>query len=335
MTTATQQKPTSRLGAVRRGKQPHALRYFFYGPEGVGKSTLAANSESPIILDLEGGADQLDVARYTFRDDEFGHVAQTLAEVTSAISDLRTSEHEFKTLIIDTVGSLETLIWDRVCEKHSGKKSAVNKSGAKVESIEMFGYGAGYNCAVDEFRSFCHELERLRLEKAMTIILLGHSMIKTYKNPLGDDYDRIQIRMHEKASGLLKQWCDVVGYCAFEEGATKDNTSDDRTRGFSTGRRLVHLQRSAAYDAKTRIALPDMLEMEPGNSWAPFAAAVADGQSLTGKELTVLINKELQRIGDNELAGKVTDAVTKAKGETSVLSQYLNNLKTTNAKEAN
>ena len=97
----------------------------------------------------------------------------------------------------------------------------------------------------------------------------------------------------------------------------------------------MHLKREAAWDAKTRIALPDYVELEPGNSWAPFAQAIADGQSLTSKELAQLINKELQRIGDNELAAKVTDAVTKAKGETSVLSQYLNNLKTTNAKETN
>ena len=335
MTTATQQKPVSRLGAVRRGKQSHAPRYLFYGAEGVGKSTLASNSESPIILDLEG-ADQIDVARYMFRDDDFGHVPQSLADVMSAIADLRTSKHDFKTLIIDTITSLESLVWDYVCQKYSGKKNAAfNKSGATITSIEGFGYGKGYNCAVDELRRVCHELERLRLERGMTIILLGHSIVKAFKNPTGDDFDRYQIRMHKDAAGLLMQWSDVVGYCAFEEGATKDNTSDDRTRGFATGRRLMHLKREAAWDAKTRIALPDYVELEPGNSWAPFAQAIADGQSLTSKELAQLINKELQRIGDNELAAKVTDAVTKAKGETSVLSQYLNNLKTTNAKETN
>lgn len=336
MSTATHQQPTSRLGAVRSGPMKQALRHLFYGPEGVGKSTLAANAESPIIFDVEGGSSQLDVARYTFRDDDYGHVPQSLDEVYSAIEDLRSSKHEFKTLIIDTMSALEALVWDRVCKTHSGSKGAINKSGKQLSSIEDLGYGKGYTCAVDEFRQLCHALDRLRLERGITVILLGHSITKTFKNPLADDYDRIQLRMHDKAAGFVKEWCDVVGYCAFEDGvATDDGDDRARAKGYSTGRRFIHLERSAGWDAKTRIPLPPKIEMELGDSWAPFAAAVATGRELSAEDLVTGIHAELMRIGDVDLTTKVNDAVQKAKDQRSVLSQYFNNLRQRTAKESN
>ena len=314
-----------------------ALRYLFYGSEGVGKSTLAANSVAPIIFDCEGGSSQLDVTRYTFRDDNHGHVPESLDEIHAGIEDLRTAEHDFKTLVIDTVSALEALVWDRVCKTHSGQKGAINKSGKTLSSIEDLGYGKGYTCAVDEFRALCHTLDRLRLERGMSIILLGHSITKTFKNPISDDYDRIQLRLHDKAAGFVKEWCDVVGYCAFEEGVDT-MASDDRSRpkGYATGFRFVHLERTAAWDAKTRIPLPSKLEMQVGDSWALFAAAIATGRDMTASDLRKGITAELERIGDDALSAKVGDAVAKVKDQRSVLSQYFNNLKQRpSAKEAN
>ena len=35
------------------------------------------------------------------------------------------------------------------------------------------------------------------------------------------DYDRYQLKLHDKAAGLIKEWCEVVGFLRFEEGGAK------------------------------------------------------------------------------------------------------------------
>ena len=45
------------------GVQKTAIKTLIYGPEGIGKSTLAAMWPSPVYIDIEAGTKQLPVAR--------------------------------------------------------------------------------------------------------------------------------------------------------------------------------------------------------------------------------------------------------------------------------
>jgi len=310
----------SKLGNVRRGRLGGPLRYLFYGVEGVGKSTLAADAPAPIYLDLEDGTGLLDCARYPFRDGPGGHVATRYQEIVSAIEDLLTTEHEFKTLVIDTLDRLEPLIWAHVCQRDS------ERSSKTYTSIESYGYGKGYQVALDEWRAFCWQLDALRIRRGMNIVLVGHAQIKTFRNPEGDDYDRYSLRIHEKAAGFFREWCDVIGFCCFDGGAGKLSGDDDkrtRAKGFSTGRRLMQLARTAAYDAKSRLPLPPSVELDPADPWRPIAEAVAVmkdiGRNASPAELNKRIDAELVRIGDDEL----TAAVDKVRGDASHDTQLL------------
>lgn len=49
------------------GKQQRAQRVCFYGVESVGKTTLAAQAESPVFLDVENGTAHLDVPRLSVK----------------------------------------------------------------------------------------------------------------------------------------------------------------------------------------------------------------------------------------------------------------------------
>jgi hypothetical protein len=320
-----QLRSLSRLANVQKGRLREPLRYVFYGDEGVGKSTLAAHSPDPIWFDIEDGSGRLDVARYMFRDETGGHVPRTYVEILNAIEDLTANEHPYKTLVIDTADRLETLIWRWMLERDSGKTTAMNKGGKTLHSIEDYGFAKGYVMAVDEWRSLCFRLDRLRTNRRMSVIWLAHAQIRTFKNPEGEDYDRYHLRIHERAAGFLKEWSDVAGFCCFEQGASK--LEGDRAKGFSTGMRLLKLERTAAYDAKSRISLPPEVKLEPMNPWAPFAKAVDDGIDMDADKLTTLINAEVKRLGDKELEKRVKTAVTDAKGDTEALSRYLMDLK--------
>ena len=312
----------SKLGNVRRGRLSSPLRCLFYGIEGVGKSTLAADAPAPIYLDLEDGTGLLDCARYPFRDGPGGHVATRYQEIHAALDDLLTAEHEFKTLVIDTVDRLEPLIWSYICKRDS------ERSNKTFTSVESYGFGKGYQIALDEWRVFCWKLDALRTRRGMNIILLGHAQIRKFHNPEGDDYDRYSLRINEKPAGFFREWCDVIGFCCFEGGAGKlDGDERDRVKGFSTGRRLIRLERTAAYDAKSRIPLPESVELTSRAPWQPIAEA-ADivqqlGSNITTDELEQRIDAELVRLDDEELATKVADVRARAAGDVRLLARAL------------
>ena len=324
---------TSRLEKVNKGKLAVAYRYVVYGPEGVGKSSLAADAQSPIFLDVDDGSAGLDVARYPFRDGPGGHVPLTYAEVLTALEDLAGNGHAYKTVVIDTADRLEALMWKHILERES-VPSALNKSGKKFHSIEEFGYGKGYQLAVDEWRDLCRRLDLLRTQCGMTIIILAHAQIRTFKNPEGEDYDRYSLRINEKAGGFLREWADTTGFACFEEGGSKLDP-DAKAKGYSTGRRLLKLVRTATYDAKTRLALPPEVELDPAHPWAPLAAAVDDSDKQTPITLADSIKVELARLNDSELSTKVNAEVAKAVADNNkgALGRYLNALRKRTPKE--
>ncbi len=314
------------LKSLSKSRLTHGTRFVFYGPEAVGKSSLAACAPEPIFIDCEDGTAQLEVARYPFRDGPGGHVPESLVEVYKAIEALSKQEHGFKTLVIDTMDALESLLHEHILARDSSKSSELNKSGKRLDSIESYGYGKGHVVAVEEWRSLMHRLDLLRTTTGMSVVLLGHATIKLYKNPEGEDYDRFQLRVNEKAAGFIKGWADVVGFCSFEEGGGKLDAGQTKAKGWSTGRRLLRFSRTATYDAKSRLALPPELELSPADPWAPLAAAALVG---TAPKIVDAIAVEVRRIGNQELSGKVIAAVAAAGDDVAVLSRYLTKLQST------
>lgn len=321
--------PGSRLAAAKRGRLATPLRFLVYGIEGAGKSTLFSGAPDPIWFDVEDGSARLDVTRYPFRlapDGQQlpdGHVPHSFTEVLDGIDDLTRTLHGYKTLVIDTADRLEALLWSHVIERDNE-----TKKGEKLTNIESYGYGKGYQRAVDEWRALCARLDRLRMTRGMSVVLLAHSLIRKFQNPESADYDRYQLAVNEKAAGFLKGWSDVVGFLRFEEGASKASERD-RARGWSTGVRQLCLARTAAYDGKGRGGMPDMLEIPPSDPWGTLAAALAESASIDPEELKAAIGAEVARIGDPELGPKVEGAVAAAlgKGDTDALHRFLNELK--------
>jgi len=315
-------EPEEDLIEVVDGRLPGGRRFLFYGQEAVGKTTLAAHAPKPIFIDIENGSANMSVARYKFKD---GIVPQTYSEILKAVKRLTTAKHDFQTLVIDSLDRVENLIHDHVLERDSGKQSNLNKYGKKLESIESYGYGKGYQVAYEEFCSLLRGLETLMLSRGMNIILIAHSKIGTFKNPEGEDYDRYWIRVHQHIAGKSKEWVDVCGFACYEAGGDKMNADDNRAKGWSTGRRLLKLQHSAAYDAKSRIPLPKEIELLAGNPWAPLQEAIESAEE-TPEEILEAIKLECQRLGDHALTEKVR-AACQGVLDTAKLSRYLMDLR--------
>jgi len=237
----------SSIAKTERASQPP--RIVVYGSGGVGKSTFAANSFKPIFLPFEDGLTGIEADAFP--------VLTSVAETDQALDVLLSEKHEFQTVVLDSLDWLEALVHAQVAADH-GKRS-----------VEELGYGRGYVEALVYWRKILDKLSALRT-KGMAIVLIAHSEIKRYDDPQSEAYDRVVLKLHRLASALVVEWADVLGLAQIETHVKKESTGfNNRTRGITTGRRILRVNETPAYLAKNRYSLPDPLPLD----WQAFLAA--------------------------------------------------------------
>ena len=127
------------------------------------------------------------------------------------------------------------------------------------------------------------QLDRLRTERKMTVLLLCHTRVRPFRNPEGPDYDRYQPDVHEKTWGLSHKWADCVLFGNFETTVQVDKADAKKGKGTGGACRLMYTERHAAYDAKNRLGLAPEIEMgsSPAEAWANFLGAIKAGRVWT------------------------------------------------------
>lgn len=280
------------LSEIKKTRKEAPMRLLIHGAGGCGKSTFAAAAPSTIFIAVEDGLQNIDAQAFP----KPSSWKELLGQVDSLISE----PHTFRTLAIDSLDHAEPLVWQAVCEKGDAK-------GRKMRNIEEFGYGKGFLAALDEWRVLLSKLEAAS-RRGMNIVLIAHSVRKTVKNPEGDDYEQWQIKLHEKASGLLKEWVDVVGF-ASHEVATFEN-ENGRTKGIATGKRVLKTAPAAGYDGKTRYAMLATIPLH----WPTFEQAVRDGGAGAAERLKGELSAKFVELADTEVEAKAR-AFVEARGE--------------------
>lgn len=246
----------SMLSRVQAKPKVLPPRIVIHGTGGVGKTTFGASAKDPIFIPFEDGLGFLDAPAFTKPID--------YSESIEAIEELLKTEHQYRSLVIDTIDHFEPLVWAEVCRR--------NSEGRKIyENIESIGYGKGYIFADPLWTDFFHGLDALRREKSMTVIVLSHNEIKTVDDPMIGPYDRITPKLHKRANALLHEWADVEGYLAIERVAMEKEGSKGRTISTSTttGRRMLYLEDRGGFVAKNRYSLPPQIEIPESE---PFSA---------------------------------------------------------------
>jgi len=225
-----------------KGKQELPPRLCIYGNHGIGKSTIASQFPDPIFINTEDGLDSLDVTSFPR--------AAEINDVVESIKTLLKDDHAFKTLVIDSVDWLvEPLIVKDIEGSHDAKD---------------LGYGKGQVLVAESFREILQGLDALRRKRAMNIILLAHSNVVRYENPLTEPYDRFSPKLPNRCNALLQEWCDVIAYAGFKVIVKKSDVGFNNTvnRGITTGERLLHVVENPAFIAKNRYSCPESFEMK-------------------------------------------------------------------------
>jgi hypothetical protein len=224
-----------------------------YGPPGIGKTTLACKAPSPIVLKIEDGLGEIDVPVITLEDGST--ILKTYSDVMEALTALRTQDHQFKTVVIDSIDWMESLVWTATCKRLG------------VGSIEQPGYGKGYVEASREWNDFFNLVSALRDEKKMIIIMTAHSQVTKFEDPLSAPYDSYGLKIHKRAAAKAEEWSDIIGFCTMK---TLTKLDAERTRAITTGERICYLTGSPAYTAKNRYNMPGEVPL----SWDAIESAL-------------------------------------------------------------
>jgi hypothetical protein len=110
----------------------------------------------------------------------------------------------------------------------------------------------------------------------MAIILLTHTKVKAFRNPEGADFDRFTPDMPDQLWSVTHKWADAILFGAFLTVAEKDRGAS-KAKGKGGARRVLWTERTAAYDAGSRYALPPMIDCGdgPAEAWTAFRTAMS------------------------------------------------------------
>lgn len=227
-------------------------RICIYGPPGVGKTSFCAAAPNPVFILTEDGLGDLDVTTFP--------LAKAYSEVTEALNVILKSDHDYKTLVIDSMDWLEPLIWDQVC---------LDK---KVESIEDLKYGVGYVEACAMLRRLMMLIDRIRVERGMIIITTAHSQIKKIDDPMQPSFDAYGLKLNKRCSAILEEFSDVILFVNYQTTVMKEDAGfgSKRSRAVGNGERIMYAQGTPAFTAKNRYNLPATLPL----SWDVFFKAM-------------------------------------------------------------
>lgn len=230
------------------GKRAGPRKVMLYAAHGVGKSTFAAGAPDPLFLDIEQGTNDLDIARWDEPITSFNQFGGILAWV-------RAQQHEFKTLVIDTIDWLERLM------------AADITAAAGKETLADIDFGKGAPRLLPKWERVLTVLDAIHRERNMGIILLAHARVEKVTPPDGTAYDRYSPDLwtnarNEGVGNFIQEWCTEVFFARLKKvTVTEGKGFNERARAIGTQEREMLTTDSAWASAKNRLGMPGVVPM--------------------------------------------------------------------------
>lgn len=227
---------------ITSGKVIRPQKMVIYGPEGIGKSSLAARFPNPLFIDTEGGTAQLDVRRI--------EKPASFDELVSVVKEVAANPTLCMTLILDTADWAEQFCIVDLCAKY------------KKNGIEDFGYGKGYTYLAEEYSRLLNALDMV-IAAGINVVITAHAKMRKFEQPdeMGA-YDRWEMKLSKQVAPLLKEWCDLLLFCNYKTFVV---TAQNDTKKVQGGKRVMYTSHHPCWDAKNRHGLPEEMELDYSN----------------------------------------------------------------------
>lgn len=241
------------LKKLKAEKSPNAPRLVLYGEPKIGKSTFAASIPDALFIDIEGGSENLEVARV--KRDQMPAYSDFLGVLDSVL----TQEHKFSALVIDSADFLErNLMMPAVAKEHNASE------------FGKIGYGRGEVSLGAYWRQVCARLDEIRETRGMAIILLAHDSLKKESLPNQDAFDRFTLALSKHSIEYLEAWSDAILFVQNEVDTMKRKDGLKEKTVATTGERAMHTVSSPSFLAGNRYGLPAQIPFPHKGAWAVF-----------------------------------------------------------------
>lgn len=249
-----EQKPFTFMGReMSVGKKISPLKGIVYGDNGVGKTTLLASSMKPIIMDMEGNCSHIEAPKFPISNFE---------EFDAFIDELAKSDHQYKSLVIDSLDALQIMLSEKIVKEHSSQDRS---------------YGGDSKILLLEANKVTGKLDKLIRLKGMSILFTAHWKVKPANNPMTEQYDRYDLRINEQMRTGFCNWAQFIFL------AMKDAVIDDQIKGGfgkkkakNIERRVLYTRGDPTYYGKNIFDLPAKMPMD----WAQFTTNVKNFYSI-------------------------------------------------------
>lgn len=221
------------------------------GDSGIGKTSLAATFPDPIVIRAEDGLQSIQEDK---RPDAFP-LLRNQEELWEQLTALIKEDHEYKTLIIDSVTALESLFINHVIDSDPKNPRSINQA--------LGGYGAGLSAVAAMHHRVRKAAGILNEKKGMHVVFVAHADTETIELPDQDPYTRYSLRLGKKSIAPYVDDSDVVGFLKLETFTTGDG---DRKKAISDGSRLLVTYATAANVSKNRYGITEDLHVEAGEN---------------------------------------------------------------------
>lgn len=177
--------------------QPHKVSrdlsgyiVYIYGPGGTGKTTLASQLDSALLLAFERG--------YNALPGVFAQDITSWVEMKQVIRDLKKPEvkERFKSISIDTVDIAADL-----CEKY-----ICNREG--VEKLADLPWGSGFKMMKKEFEETFRTIAQL----GYALFFISHSKDRVFKREDGTEYNQIVPSLAPSYNEIVRNMSDIEAY---------------------------------------------------------------------------------------------------------------------------
>lgn len=251
------------ISRVTTGKLIRPLRISLYGVDGVGKTSLAAGAPNPVCIATEDGTHHVNVARFPVPGSWLDIVGPD-----GAVAQLYTQDHDFKTVIVDSLDWAETLCDAHIVQQHNANNNQ------QVKVVTDIPYGAWKMKKMVAFTQLLDGLSVLVRERGMHAIVISHANIVRFDDPERDAYERYELKLFRDLGAKVREWADYNLFANYDTTVRQTGQGfNSREIGSSHGKRLLFSQRRAAYDAKARFPIPERLDITGEDPWGVFWAA--------------------------------------------------------------